>query len=106
MIRVVRRAETFLVLEGHAGSGAYGKDLVCAGASVLALTLDANLLRMRRLGWLESSAVHLAPGSARLRCVPEKAHREEVAAVFDSICEGFQMLAKKFPGFVSYSEVR
>ena len=106
MIRIIRKSETAVVLEGHAGSGPYGKDLVCAVVSVLAMALEENLIRMRRAGWLESSAVHLAPGSARLRCTPEKEYRKETEIVFDGICEGFRMLAKKFPGFVSYLEVR
>ena len=105
MIRVIRKSETCVTLEGHAGSDIYGKDLVCAAVSALALTLDANIDRMRRQGMLESSVVHLAPGSARLRCTPRKERRKEVAAVFDGICAGFAMLGEKFPGLVRYSVV-
>ena len=36
------REHNRLVVTGHAQSNEYGKDLICASASILALTLGAN----------------------------------------------------------------
>ena len=104
MIRITRQGTTCVTIEGHARSDVYGKDLVCAAVSVLALTLEANLGRMYRKGQLRSVLVHLEAGNARLRCSPRKEHMAAAAEVFDNICLGFELLAGKYPGFVSYLE--
>ena len=104
MICITRQGTTALTLEGHACSDAFGKDLVCAAVSALLLTLETNMEQMHRKGQLRSARVHLEPGNARLRCTPRKEHRPEAEAVFDHICLGFQMLAKRFPGYVCYLE--
>ncbi len=102
MIHITRQGETCVFVEGHACSDVYGKDLVCAAVSALVLTLEANLGRMHRKGQLRSVLVHLEPGNARLRCSPRKEHRAAATEVFDNICLGFELLARKFPGFISY----
>ena len=102
MIHITRDGLTDVTLEGHAGSGDYGKDLVCAAVSTLALTLEETVRQMHRKGWLETAAVHLEPGCAWFRCAQEAKRRAEAAAVFDGICAGFALLAGSFPGFVCY----
>lgn len=50
-IRLERRAEGLcLEAKGHAGCGVRGRDLVCAGASMLAQTLRAALAEAERAG--------------------------------------------------------
>ena len=50
-IRLERRAEGLcLEAKGHAGCGMRGRDLVCAGASMLAQTLRAALAEAERAG--------------------------------------------------------
>lgn len=105
MIYITRKSGTSLVLEGHAGSDIYGKDLICAAVSALTLTLEANLERLHRKGQLRSVRVHLEPGNSWLRCIPGKEHRSAVTEVFDSICLGFKVLSRKYPDFVCYLEV-
>ena len=43
MIRITRHSPACVSVEGHANSDVYGKDLVCAAVSALALTLAANV---------------------------------------------------------------
>lgn len=94
MIRITRQGATCVTLKGHAGSAEYGKDLVCAAVSALALTLAANAED------LEEAEILLEPGNSRISCSPD------AAGMFDCICKGFQLLAEKFPEHVYFSEVR
>ena len=94
MIRITRQGETCVRLEGHAGSDVYGKDLVCAAVSALMLTLAANVEGK------EAAEIVLQPGNSRISCIPD------AAGIFDCICTGFEMLARRFPEYVSYLEVR
>lgn len=95
MIRITRESPTAVVLEGHADSDVYGKDLVCAAVSALALTLGENVRGLR------GAEITLIPGNSRISC-----GQEDAAAVFDCICTGFALLARKYPEFVCYLEVR
>lgn len=94
MIRITRVSPACVTLEGHACSDVYGKDLICAAVSTLALTLAANVEGK------ENAEVSLQPGNSRISC------HLEAAGVFDCICKGFQLLAEKFPEYVCFSEVR
>ena len=94
MIRITRQGATCVTLKGHAGSAEYGKDLVCAAVSALALTLAANAED------LEEAEILLEPGNSRI------SGHTDAAGMFDCICKGFQLLAEKFPEHVYFSEVR
>lgn len=93
MIRITRQGATCVTLKGHAGSAEYGKDLVCAAVSALALTLAANVEGK------ENAEVSLQPGNSRISCTPD------AAGVFDCICKGFQLLAERFPEHVCFLEM-
>ena len=94
MIRITRVSPACVTLEGHACSDVYGKDLVCAAVSALALTLAANAED------LEEAEILLEPGNSRI------SGHTDAAGMFDCICKGFQLLAEKFPEHVSFSEMR
>lgn len=104
MINIRYDKEKFcLELEGHAGAGIPGQDLVCCAASILVYTLAANVRRMRHCGWLEEARICLAPGDARISCSPHERARDRVAARVDAICLGFRMLEKEYPEFVKFT---
>lgn len=83
MIQAVYDGGSTLVVRGHARSGPKGKDLVCAGASTLVLTLRESCRE-----------AELRPGYARLSGGnPE---------IFRAVSRGFALLAKNFPRCVHY----
>ena len=92
MIRITRQGETAVSLEGHAGSDVYGRDLVCAAVSALVLTLAANVEGM------EGAEIFLEAGNSQVQC------GLEAAEVFDCVCKGFALLAKKYPDYVCFTE--
>lgn len=87
MIAIRRPAPTRITLRGHAGSGEFGRDLVCAAVSALALTLAENLKYQCRPG------ICLRPGDADLSCVCTP----EAERLFDSFWHGFRLLAQMYP---------
>ena len=103
MIKAVYYREKHrLTLTGHANSGEAGHDLVCASASILAYTLASFVTGMADSGQLRARCVRLAPGDARIGCRVDPAHDAAVALVFDSICAGFELLARDYPDFIKF----
>ena len=104
MIEVIYyREHNRLVVTGHARSDEYGKDLVCAAASALALTLGANVGHMAAKDYVTGYTVRLDPGDAEISCNPRTRYRESVKQVFMSICVGFEILADQYKDYISYS---
>lgn len=103
MIKVIYyRGKHRLTVEGHANSGESGRDLVCASASILTYTLASFVSNMAEAGQLKSKGIKLDEGNARINCSPQARHEAAVTLVFDSICGGFELLAKNYPEYVKY----
>ena len=94
-----------VTVEGHAGSGPEGHDLVCASASALALTLAANVAHMEAQEAVYSVTIDLKEGNAEIQCTPYRRYKDSVAQIYRTICVGFELLATKYPNNISY-EVR
>lgn len=93
MIRVLyQKQPPALRMDGHAGQGARGSDVVCAAASVLLFTLIHELIRLG----VEHERV-MRPGYAEIR---GKGGEE----LFDCVCTGLMLLAENFPQAVSFCE--
>ena len=94
-----------VTVEGHAGSGPEGHDLVCAAVSALALTLAGNVSHMEAQEAVYSVVVDLKEGNAEIQCTPYRRYKESVSQIYRAICVGFELLATKYPNNISY-EVR
>lgn len=103
MIKVVyNRTIPSVTMEGHAGSGEKGHDLVCAAASILACTLASLVNSMDEGVQAHSSSVELIDGGALISCEPTEDRFHSVRLMFDTICAGFDILAEEYPDNVSY----
>ena len=94
-----------LIVEGHAESGPAGEDLVCAGCSVLWLTVEEALCgtkdraeRMRPLFFRDK-------GVRRVICCPEQDAADECRTILQTAAIGYEALAVSFPKYVSYMEL-
>lgn len=106
MIHVVyHRMFNRLTVEGHAQSGEPGHDLVCASASILAYTLAANVKELVKTGQAADMVLELHEGNAEVSCKPHHRLKAIVAIIFDTICVGFELIAKDYPDYITY-EVR
>ena len=103
MIKVIYyRQYNRLTIEGHANSGDPGHDLVCAGCSVLAYTLAANVGNMEANGLIRNPIVRLDPGSAEICCEPNRRVGAMVSRIFEAVCVGFEMLDHDYHQYISY----
>ena len=96
------REHNRLTVTGHAHSDEYGKDLVCAAVSALALTLEANVRHMAEKDYVTAYTARLDPGDAQISCKAKARYRESVRQTFMSVCVGFEILASKWPDYISY----
>ena len=91
MTRVTYCPEEYrLRVEGHAGAGAVGEDIVCAAASILLWTLvDAA----------QEFQMHLYTndGIAEVNCYPDEEQEEKCRFLFDTIWNGYGMLGENYP---------
>ena len=94
-----------VTVEGHAGAGPEGHDLVCAAVSALALTMAGNVSYMEAQEAVHGVIIKLDEGNAEIQCTPYRRYKDSVAQIFRSICVGFELLATKYPSNISY-EVR
>ena len=106
MIKVVYHRDLNRVsVEGHAQSGEMGHDLVCASASILIYTLTSFVENMKEARQVYNPKTDLKEGDAVISCEPPSRYKGAVTLVFDSICGGFELLAKDYPDNISY-EIR
>lgn len=91
--------KTFILdMDGHAGAGEHGKDLVCASASMLAYTLAQNVTYLRSLNKLTKKPhIILSDGKASVICKPKRCAYAEVLHLYHVIQVGFSLLSVNFP---------
>ena len=106
MIKVIyHRDINCVTMEGHAESGEKGHDLVCASASILVYTLASFVENMKGARQVYNPTVSLKEGDALISCNPPNRYKGYVTLVFDSICGGFELLARDYPDNITY-EIR
>ena len=89
----------WMKIDGHAGKAPRGKDLVCAAASALTMTLDQALEDRQDLIF-EDYEHMVQPGSAYFAVTPTVAGWDIIYHVFDTIFGGFRVLCACEPKFV------
>ena len=94
-----------VTIEGHAGSGPKGHDLVCSAVSALALTLAGNVSYMEAQEAVRNVTINLDEGNAEIQCTAYRRYKESVEQIYRAICVGFELLTTKYPENISY-EVR
>ncbi len=93
----------YVRVRGHAGAAKGGCDPVCAGVSVLVLTLAENVKALEKAGMVRVRCLGLKRGGALIWVTPER-KPEEAAQVFRTITTGLKMLGREFPEFVQCVE--
>ena len=96
------RQHNRVTVEGHAGSGPEGHDLVCSAVSALTLTLAGNVSFMKAQNAVYSEILKLEEGNAEIQCTPYRRYRESVEQIFRAICVGFELLSTKYPENIIY----
>ena len=94
-----------LSVSGHAYSGDPGHDLVCAAASILTYTLAASVANMSAEKQVRDSKIQINPGMAEVSCKTAHKYEAIVTLIFDTVCAGFDLMARDYPDNINY-EVR
>lgn len=91
-----------VVVDGHANSGEYGKDLVCAAASALALTLAENVRILEKNGQVRNTVTVLKDGRAEIACEPYRRCKSVTTLILDSVCAGYDVLSREYPDYILF----
>jgi len=99
------RSEHEISVSGHAGAGPYGRDIVCAAASMLSYMLEDYAENTEEAN---GSVYRSGPEAAfKVKLDPEYLRAEhDCEVVLDLMARGYQMLADEYPDFINYEEVK
>jgi uncharacterized protein YsxB (DUF464 family) len=103
---IYNHKEKKVTVKGHANSGEYGNDLVCAAVSALTCTLAENIAGYASEIEGIKDHIRLDEGDAEIictECTPE--FGMVIDLVFCTICTGFEKLAETYPENVKYTLV-
>ena len=91
------RAGLRMRMEGHAGAGEYGRDIVCAAESILMLVLERQL---QELEGENRVSVVKRPGAAEISCCSAGEKTLRCRDVFETVFLGYQLLENMYPAYV------
>ena len=101
MVTIHRFSPCGVSVHGHANGGKYGADPVCAAVSALTLTLGANVSGLQAEKLLESYEICINSGNSRISCVPKGEIAPAAEMIFDTIMQGFSLLAYLYPKYIA-----
>lgn len=88
-------------VRGHAGFAALGKDPVCAGASVLAMTAAQCVKCMEEAGRLQKKAhIVIRGGRVLVTAKPREEAFDEARHLFRVTETGLRLLSEAYPGYI------
>ena len=93
-----------LEVDGHAGGGEKGKDLICAGVSAIISALCEALRLAENRGRCESECED-EDGHAEVWAFPSMGYSNEIRAYFKMCIAGLRLIARTYPGNVKVEEV-
>lgn len=82
-------------VSGHANYAEEGKDIVCAAVSMLFYTLAASL--DEKICTCEKT---IDKGSSTIKCIPQEKYVQNIALIFWTIMNGFELLAESYQDHV------
>lgn len=104
MIEIIyNRKKHSVLVKGHAGSAEHGHDLVCSAVSALVYTLASNVEKLADdRKHVRRPVIDLNKGNAVISCDPVHGFTAVTTLVFDTVCEGFSLLAQQYGAFINY----
>ena len=91
-----------LTIEGHAGAGEMGHDLVCAAASGIWHTLAVNAMVWKDNGYLMDLRMQEIEGYCKLSFVPRAKWKNLLATIAGAIVLGLEDLAARYPEHIEF----
>lgn len=101
----IRYSDRLIKMNGHAGHGEIGKDIVCAGASALWLAVASKMEKEQRLCHVTVS-FHQEKGNTAIFIKTIKpGYEERIREVWDTFICGMQVIASNYPDCVSLKKI-
>lgn len=92
-----------LEVRGHARSAPKGEDLVCAGASILAMTLAQVVSFAESNKKLKCKPqLKLVDGECVIWFIPKDKFYDELRTSFETVITGYDFLAMNYPEYVKF----
>ena len=103
MINITFKPKTFeLAVNGHAGYGKKGKDIVCSAISTLFYTLGEALYESVYM--LEDAPIFKdEEGEGYLACTPKEEHKNTITRTYWTVLVGMHMMAEQYPKNVKFT---
>lgn len=103
-ISIRERNEFFdICMIGHAETGEYGKDIVCAALSAFAYVLREVFRVLQEEGKLPGPEMELRPGLVRMKVPIPKEAEHTVRTVIHAVIRNIQALQGQYPQAVKLS---
>ncbi len=100
------RERLSLAMQGHAGCGANGTDLVCAACSILAHTLCKMVGDGAKKDMFYTAPItHIASGEALIVCAPRADFYEEMLHAYYMAQVGLSLLQREYPDSIEFAVV-
>ena len=103
----INREERALIFraEGHSGYAERGQDIVCAAASMLAMTLIKRVEKMYKAGWVNDDIViSFDPEGTEVSCIAADDEAfGELARAYLTISDGYGILSEHYPDHVKFT---
>jgi len=94
-----------LQVYGHARFAPKGEDLVCCAVSTLTYTAAQSALQLYEQGQLRQfPETLLESGTAQVAAVAVPEAIEQVAQMFRTVANGFDLLARQYPEYIVFRE--
>lgn len=107
MTKVYADKEHFMLsIQGHAGAGTVGTDLVCAAISALSYAFESSVTEDAEINAHCSRNRHNAVFTAE--CYPTSLARERCGAMMSVLLSGLELLEREYPEHVKvvYKDLR
>ena len=96
------KATRQLRMNGHAYMAEPGNDRICAACSTLFYTLCQSIMAEEEAGNLATTPkMEMTKGRAAIRCIPKSEAEARVDVVYNTVLNGFNLLAHRYPEFVN-----
>ena len=94
-----------VTIQGHAGAGPEGHDLVCAAASAVWHTLAVNAMCWKDQGYLMDLRAQEIEGYCQLSFVPKARWKNLLATISGAIVLGLEALARDYPEHIEFQRL-
>lgn len=89
---------------GHAGYGPKGADIVCAALSALCCTLTYSMELAKEENKILDLDTRFEEGNVELEVVPARKHEGGTIQAFETVINGYRLLADNYPDHVHLDE--